>query len=431
MGQVSMKLCFVCSEYPPPSDGVVGSFTQTLARGLARRGHQVRVIGVYPRDRVAEKNEIPPITDPGIKVTRITEVVPHVGWIHARCQMFRTIARWSRQGEIDLVETPDAGGWASGWGRLPVPVIVRLHGSRSCVAAESGQTPDGMTFRLEKESLRRADFWCASSVYAAEKTKQLFGVRTEDPAVLHPGVEVPFMPDSPVRLPGQVLFAGTLAPHNALVRLLNAWPMVVARCPHAQLRVMGCEDLRAMEKSLLGRLDESMRRGVSFWTSTSEELMRQMLRTSQVAVFSPYAEMLTVSAADAMAWGCPTISTGWGAAREWMRSGSDGLLADLDDPAEVAAAIVQLLTDAELAHRLGAAGRKRVEEYFSVDEAVVRNEEFYRDCLARFHRPSTSTGIAGKVVQVGNQGAGHGHRALASGGGEAVHRRCVFDRWKR
>ena len=409
-----MKLCLMCSEYPPAWGGVVGSFTQTLARAMVGRGHQVRVIGVYPHDYVGEKE-----ADPRIKVTRVREVTPHAGWIRARCQVFRTIARWSRDGEIDLVEVPDAGGWASGWGRLPVPVVVRLHGSRSCLAAESGQTPDGMMYRLEKESLGRADFWCASSVYAAEKAKQLFGVRAEGHAVLYPGVEIPPMPASLGRRPGQVLFAGTLAPHNALVRLLNAWPMVVARCPHARLHVVGREDLQARKESLLGRLDESLRRGVEFTVSTSGEQLRHMLCTSQVAVFSPYAEMLTVSAADAMACGCPAISTGWGSGREWIRGGSDGLLADLDDPAEVAAAIAQVLTNTDLADRLGVAGRKRVEERFSLDDAAARNEEFYRDCIARF---SPAIDLNGECRE-GYSGGEPGRRALPSGLGVGVRRR--------
>ena len=43
-----MKACFVCSEYPPSLHGGIGTYTRVLGRALRHRGHEVRVIGVYP-----------------------------------------------------------------------------------------------------------------------------------------------------------------------------------------------------------------------------------------------------------------------------------------------------------------------------------------------------------------------------------------------
>ena len=45
---MTMHICYVCSEYPPAPHGGIGSFTQTLGRAVAARGHRVSVIGMYP-----------------------------------------------------------------------------------------------------------------------------------------------------------------------------------------------------------------------------------------------------------------------------------------------------------------------------------------------------------------------------------------------
>ncbi|MCI0423407.1 MAG: glycosyltransferase, partial [Acidobacteria bacterium] len=95
-----MKICFVCSEYPPGPHGGIGSLIQTLARALAHRGHQVRVVGVcafgYPAPDYEE--------DQGVRVWRLREPKHRLGWVRARWRLFRTLSHWSKQSEIELVE---------------------------------------------------------------------------------------------------------------------------------------------------------------------------------------------------------------------------------------------------------------------------------------------------------------------------------------
>src|SRR5215467_6645136 len=38
---LSMKICYLCNEYPPAPHGGIGSVTQVLGRALADAGHQV------------------------------------------------------------------------------------------------------------------------------------------------------------------------------------------------------------------------------------------------------------------------------------------------------------------------------------------------------------------------------------------------------
>ena len=67
-----------------------------------------------------------------------------------------------------------------------------------------------------------------------------------------------------------------------------------------------------------------------------------------------------------------------------IEHGRDGLLVDPDRPEEIAEAILSLLADDALARRLGAGGRRRAKEAFSLPAVLARNEEFYVGCIRGF-----------------------------------------------
>ena len=75
-----MKICFVCSEYPPGSHGGIGTFTQTLSRALVKKGHYVRVVGIYSHNYSAPNYEV----DNGVQVLRIRQPSFRFGWVVAR-----------------------------------------------------------------------------------------------------------------------------------------------------------------------------------------------------------------------------------------------------------------------------------------------------------------------------------------------------------
>src|SRR5262245_51956678 len=102
-----MRLCFICNEYPPGPHGGIGTFTQVMARSLVRAGHEVRVVGAYPRDYHAPAYE----NDHGVEVWRFHGATHRLGKLRARYRIFRSLSRWNRDGQIDLVEAPDWEGW--------------------------------------------------------------------------------------------------------------------------------------------------------------------------------------------------------------------------------------------------------------------------------------------------------------------------------
>jgi glycosyltransferase involved in cell wall biosynthesis len=80
---------------------------------------------------------------------------------------------------------------------------------------------------------------------------------------------------------------------------------------------------------------------------------------------------------EAMAAGLPVVSTDVGGISEMVRDRETGLLVAQNDPAAIADALSQLISDLDLAQSFGGKGRKRAEEVFSIEKNVRALREIF------------------------------------------------------
>ena len=104
-------------------------------------------------------------------------------------------------------------------------------------------------------------------------------------------------------------------------------------------------------------------------------------------MLSTGSEGAPLSVLEAMAAGLPVVASAVGGVPEIVADGATGLLVPPDDAAALAAALEQLLADAALRRRLGAAGRERVRVRFDLAELQRAHLELYARELARAGRP--------------------------------------------
>lgn len=110
------------------------------------------------------------------------------------------------------------------------------------------------------------------------------------------------------------------------------------------------------------------------WVEDVYEHLDQM----DVYVGSARYEAFGLALAEAMMAALPVVATDVGGAREVIAAGETGFLVDGDDPAAMAKVLQSLVDDPEMRACLGRAGRERVLERFTLEEAARSMTAIYK-----------------------------------------------------
>jgi glycosyltransferase involved in cell wall biosynthesis len=108
---------------------------------------------------------------------------------------------------------------------------------------------------------------------------------------------------------------------------------------------------------------------------------RDALQTFDVFLLTSVFEGLPYALLEALAAGLPVVATSVVGIRDVVRHAETGFLAPAGDPAALAAAVVRLLDDPDLARRIGEAGRRDVVERFSVRAMVEQTAQLYAELI--------------------------------------------------
>jgi L-malate glycosyltransferase len=102
------------------------------------------------------------------------------------------------------------------------------------------------------------------------------------------------------------------------------------------------------------------------------------LQAADLGLFTSASESFCLSILEAMAVGCPSVSTRVGGIPEVAEDGVTGVLVDSADPGVLAEATQRLLDDDERRAAMGRAGFERARRLFSAEQIVPQYEAFYR-----------------------------------------------------
>ena len=105
--------------------------------------------------------------------------------------------------------------------------------------------------------------------------------------------------------------------------------------------------------------------------------IRDALAAADMACVPSLNEGLSVFALEAQAAGLPVVASRAGGLTESVADGESGVLCEPGDERALAAAIERVLTDADLRARLGAAGRERIAQRFTVRHMADATTRLY------------------------------------------------------
>jgi phosphatidyl-myo-inositol dimannoside synthase len=150
--------------------------------------------------------------------------------------------------------------------------------------------------------------------------------------------------------------------YKGMDTLITAMPRLLTRWPELQLVAVGEGDDRAWLEDLAQQRGVS--RHVHFVSGLSYEQLAACYSAAEIFALPSGGEGFGLVYLEAMARGKPVIGGAHGGAPEVIEDGVTGYLVPHGDAALLATSIDTLLSDPELAQRMGARGRQRVERDF-------------------------------------------------------------------
>jgi glycosyltransferase involved in cell wall biosynthesis len=188
----------------------------------------------------------------------------------------------------------------------------------------------------------------------------------------------PFLGEA-VPLPARprALFIGVLELYKGIDLLPEAWRRVRAQVPDARLRVVGDGRRRDIVERLVDG-DPS----VTWEPLLTAEDVAAELDGSTCLLLPSRREGMGRVVVEAFCRGRAVVGTRGGGIEDLVREGENGLLVPQDDVEALADAIARLLSDRELANRLGFGASESSEEWYATPEefasrirALIRRQE--------------------------------------------------------
>jgi len=381
-GIARMHLVFLCNEYPPAPHGGIGSFTQTMARTLAARGHKVTVVGFYQqREDVRED-------DHGVRVVRLAHArIRGMGLIINGRRLTQELGNIDAQSRIDIIEGPE-NSLALLHGFPAAVKIIRMHGGHHFFYTTLGKQPRLWRSWLEKRSFRNADHFCGVSQFVAETTRTLLGLGRRPVEVLPNAVNVmQFRPRADIpEQRGLIIFVGSLCEKKGVRELVQAMPRIVESVPDARLWLVGRDSLdpqtgASFIDQLRSSIPVTIKDHIKFRGPVEHASLPEMLARAELLVYPSHMEAIGIALIEGLAMGKGLVIGNTGPAKEVVEHGVSGLLCDPFSPASIADAVITLLQNPPLRRQMGVRARTRAVELFSLEKIAQRNEAFYRRCL--------------------------------------------------
>ncbi|ATB51502.1 exopolysaccharide biosynthesis GT4 family glycosyltransferase EpsE [Corallococcus macrosporus] len=173
--------------------------------------------------------------------------------------------------------------------------------------------------------------------------------------------------------PLRVFSCGRLNPCKGHADLIDAVGMLRAKGLDARLSIAGEDEAggTTYRKVLEAKVQESgLGDAVTLLGAVSEDVVRGEIERAHIFSLASLQEPLGVAIMEAMAMRVPVVVTGAGGVPELVDDGVDGILVPPQQPGILADRLEAVARDAQEAHRLGEAGRRKVETTFSSERSA-------------------------------------------------------------
>lgn len=328
---------------PPPAGGMANQ-TRQLKELLEGEGLFVHLVQVNAPYRPAWLGRIK-----GVRA--LLRMIPYL------------FALWRCAGQVQLFHVMANSGWSWHLFAAPAIWIARMRGIPVVVNYRGGEA---------KNFLSRSRFWVLPSLTRAsalivpsgflKEVFAAFGVEAEivpnvvDLSRFHPAAGVPAGGDVP-----HIVVTRNLEPIYDVGTAIQAFAAVRVVVPAAVLTIAGSGPERTSLEELVRQLE--LGDAVKFTGRLDRNRMADLYRAASLMVNPSLVDNAPNSILEAMASGVPVVSTHVGGVPYLVTDGASAILVPPGNPSAMAAAILRILQERELAQALRDTGLEDVRQY--------------------------------------------------------------------
>ncbi len=273
--------------------------------------------------------------------------------------------------------------------RLKVPVLATLQGDDIFLEAlpEKYRTP---AIDLIRENSKHIDGFISTSVYYADFMAEYLGIPREKIHIVYPGLNLHGHGGERPERNGEPFTIGYFAridPQKGFHNIVDAFRILKSQggCPPCRLRAsgwMGDHNRPYFEEQLKKLEDANLLADFEYVDSPDHASKVRFFRGVDVlSVPTTYREPKGLYLLEAWANGIPVVQPRHGSFPELVEATGGGLLAEPDDPEDLARVLREVLDDPVRVTEMGRKAQQIVKERFHADAMAVATVDVYRKYL--------------------------------------------------
>lgn len=290
---------------------------------------------------------------------------PGLRWA-ARIPVLRTLVReplyirnlWRELGSVDIAHVFSASYWSFLLAPVPALLIARMRGKKVIINYRSGEARDHLKrFRIALPLLRLADRLVVPSGHLVAVFRE-FGLEAQIVPNIVDLAQFRYRARVPLR-PHLVCTRG-FRPYYCVDVVVRAFAAVQKEFPQARLDLVGDGPLEGQIRQLVRELGL---RNVNFSGAVSRQEIGRVYDEAAIFINASRLDNMPVSVLEAFASGTPVITTAPAGMSYIVKQERTGLLSQPGDAAALAANVIRVLRDPELAARLAANAHQESSRY--------------------------------------------------------------------
>ena len=177
----------------------------------------------------------------------------------------------------------------------------------------------------------------------------------------------------------KVLYVGRLDPEKSIEQVVKAFKMASQRLDNVELIIAGDGTAKARLEGLVERLQ--IKDKVKFLGKVSLPALADIYRAGDVFATASKTETQGLVLVEAAASGLPLVAVDAGAVKEICQNNMNGILCQPDDIAGIASAIEKILSDKQLREKY-TKNSLEIAKQHDINRTLSRFEEIYREAIS-------------------------------------------------